>query len=108
MRWSTISDINTMHFMSNTPSLSKSDNSDIFIRPRAYFTCTAAHLLSRYTASDFRYSPVGPDEYVMLSMSNYVSTQVMRAELSAFQMELDTMMRPGEEYLAALVDDPAT
>jgi hypothetical protein len=94
--------------MSNTPSLSNSDNSDIFVLPRAYFTCTAAHLLSRYTVADFKYSPIGPDEYVVLSMNNYVSTQVMRAELSAFQRELDIMMRPGEEYLAALADDPAT
>jgi hypothetical protein len=105
MRWSTIAYINTMHFMSNMPGLS---HSDINGHPRAVFSCTAAHLLSRYTATDFKYSPYGPDEYVVLSMSNYVSTQVMRAELSAFQMELETMMRPSEEYMAALADDPAT
>lgn len=44
----------------------------------------------------------------MLSMSNYISTKVMHAELSAFQKEMEALMRPSEEYLAALADDPAT
>jgi hypothetical protein len=110
MRWSTIAYINTMNFISNTPGLSHNNPSDrdIYGRPRAVFTCTAAHLLSRFTISDFKYSPKGPDEYVVLSMSNYVSTQVMRAELSAFQKELELMMRPSEEYAAAMADGPAT
>lgn len=97
-----------MYFMSDTPGLPHSDSHDVYGRPRAAFPCTAAHLLARYTASDFKYSPRGPDEYVVLSMSNYVSTQVMRAELNAFQRELEIMMRPSEEYIAALADDPAT
>jgi hypothetical protein len=31
-----------------------------------------------------------------LSISNWVSTQVMRVMLSAFQRELEAMMRPSE------------
>ena len=99
-----------LNFISNTPGISQVGpfDHDIYGRPRAVFTCTAAHLLSRLTISDFKYSPKGPDEYVALSLSNYVSTQVMRAELSAFQRDLETMMRPSEEYAAAMADDPAS
>jgi hypothetical protein len=109
MRWSTIAYINTIYFISNTPGLSHTSpfDRDIYGRPRAVFSCTAAHLLSRFTASDFKYSPKGPDENIVLSMSNYVSTQVMRAELRAFQKELELMMGPSEDYAAALADDLA-
>ena len=31
-----------------------------------------------------------------LSLSNWISTQVMRAMLSAFQRELEAMMRPSD------------
>jgi hypothetical protein len=43
-----------------------------------------------------------------LSVSNWVSTKVMRAELSAFQSELEAMMRPSDAYAQAMADDPAT
>ena len=51
--------------------------------------------MARFSSSDLRYSPKGPDEYMALSVSNWVSTKVMRAELSAFQRELEDMMRGG-------------
>jgi len=34
-----------------------------------------------------------------LSISNWVSTKVMRAELTAFQVELEVMMRGGLELM---------
>jgi len=43
-----------------------------------------------------------------LSVSNWVSREVMRAELSAFQRELEMMMRPSEALALAFADDPAT
>lgn len=104
MRWSTIACINTMYFTSSTatfqplPTNSQYRHESPHQRPRTVFSCSAAHLLSRYTATDFKYAPRGPNEYAVLSMSNYVSTQVMKEELSAFQIELEGLMRPGVEY----------
>jgi len=51
--------------------------------------------MARFSGCDVRYSPKGPDEYMALSVSNWVSTKVMRAELSAFQTELEDMIRGG-------------
>lgn len=94
MRWTTISYIGTMYFVSNTlPTASSST----YKRPQAVFPCTGAHLLSRFTPADFRHSPVGPGQYMVLTMSNHVSTQVMRAELALFQKELEEMMRPSDD-----------
>lgn len=40
-----------------------------------------------------------------LSVSNWISTQVMRVMLTAFQQELEAMMRPSEMYAMAVTDD---
>lgn len=55
--------------------------------------------MGRFSPSDIRYSPEGPDEYMALSISNWVSTKVMRAELTAFQVELEDMMKGGMELM---------
>jgi hypothetical protein len=41
-----------------------------------------------------------------LSISNWVSMQVMRAELSAFQQDLEAMMRPSDVLTGLFADDP--
>jgi hypothetical protein len=43
-----------------------------------------------------------------LSISNWVSMQVMRAELSAFQRDLEAMMRPSDALLGLFPDDPVS
>ena len=43
-----------------------------------------------------------------LSVSNWISAQVMRAELSAFQRELEALMRPSEFETAIIADDTAS
>jgi hypothetical protein len=54
------------------------------------------------------YSPHGPDGFMALSVSNWISAQVMRAELSACQRELEAMMRPSEVQAAIMAHDPAS
>jgi len=39
-----------------------------------------------------------------LSVSNWISTQVMRVMLTAFQQELEAMMRPSEMYAVGATD----
>jgi hypothetical protein len=94
MRWSTIACIKTMHFTTNVTPPSQ------FCKfPQAVFSCTATDLLSRYsfTASNFMATWHWPSDNIVLSMGNYISMKLMRAELSSFQAELQMMMRPGEE-----------
>jgi hypothetical protein len=105
-RWSTISQITHLSFVSNSVSLPGLSLSGPYTRPS--FNCSGADILARFSPHDLRYSPYGPDEYMALSVSNWVSTKVMRAELSAFQRELEMMMRPSEALALALADDPAT
>lgn len=64
--------------------------------------------MARFNTSDIRYSPIGPDKYMALSISNWVSANVMRAEMSAIQRELEALMGPNEALLALLSDDQAT
>ena len=65
-------------------------------------------IVGRFTPRDLVYAPHGPDGFMALSVSNWVSAQVMRAELSAFQRELEAMMRPSEVEMALLAEDPAS
>lgn len=67
-------------------------------RPRPAFNCTGAKIVERFNPSDLRYSPKGPDEYMALSVSNWVSTQVMRVMLCAFQEELEAYMGSSALY----------
>ena len=60
---------------------------------KSYFRCTGADIMARFSPYDQRYSPSGPDEYMALSIQNWISTMVMRAELTAFQQELEVMLR---------------
>lgn len=56
--------------------------------------------MARFQTSDLMYSPWGPDKYMALSISNWVSMKVMREELSAFQRALQAMMSDeGNEVL---------
>ncbi|CAG8980426.1 hypothetical protein HYALB_00003991 [Hymenoscyphus albidus] len=64
-----------------------------YLRPHPSFECTGLDILARFSVSDRQYSPGGPDDYMALSLSNWVSMKVMRAELNAFQKELEVMMR---------------
>jgi hypothetical protein len=91
-----------MHFTSST--LLKDETAS---RPAAVFSCTAAELQSRHIF--MHYAPVGcVNENIILSLSDYISVNVMHAELEAFKREMELLMRPSEVYLAALADDPAT
>jgi hypothetical protein len=114
LRWSTLSYLTSISFVSNTNSNSSSvsdqDPTPRIVGPRSRpsFTCTGADILARFASSDFRYSPAGPDQYMALSISNWVSMQVMRAELSAFQRDLEAMMRPSDALLGLFPDDPVS
>jgi hypothetical protein len=72
-------------------------------RPRPSFVCTGADILARFQAPELVFSPWGPDESMALSISNWVSMQVMREELNAFQRALQAMM--SEEAGVNLYDD---
>lgn len=100
-RWSTLRVLNSLTFTSSNgpvPSLPLTGTN--FSEPG--FHCTGADILARFTGADFRYSPVGPDHFMALSISNWVSTKVLGAQLSAIQRELEVMMGPYDDVLAAL------
>lgn len=90
LRWSTLAYMKSMSFASgNSPALPDPH----FVGSKPTFSCSGQDIISRFSDHDIRYSPHGPDEYMALSVSNWVRTKVMRAELSAFQKELEAMMR---------------
>lgn len=100
LRWSTISCLSSISFLSNNAPLSDQQVGPIagpYIssRPRPRFTCSGADIIARFTEYDLKYSPTGPNRYMVLSIYNWVSLQVMREELSEFQSELEAMMGPG-------------
>ena len=74
-----------------------------YVRPS--FSCSGKEVLERFVASDFRYSPVGPDMSMALSISNWVSVNVMRVEMNAIQRELEAIIGPNEALLALLSED---
>src|SRR4051812_32407191 len=95
LRWCSISQITSLAFLSDSnppPAIDEAFSGPPSSRPT--FHCTGELIMKRFTIHDMRYSPKGPDEYMALSLSNWVSTQVMRVMLSAFQRELEEMMRP--------------
>ncbi|KUJ20929.1 uncharacterized protein LY89DRAFT_419534 [Mollisia scopiformis] len=93
LRWSTIQHMASLTFTSNTTPLPESFSSHLkrnYIRP--HFACSGLDILARYSPTDFLYSPYGPDVCMSLSIRNWVSTNVTRAELNAIQQELEAMM----------------
>lgn len=62
-------------------------------RSNSSFICTGEDIIDRFAESDFIYCPWGPDRFMTLSISNWVSMQVMRAELTACQEALESLMR---------------
>ena len=99
LRWSTLNYITTMYFTSDSLLPSSRTGQGL---PRAFFSCTGSSLLSRCATNSSNH------ENGILSLSNYVSVQVFYAELSACKKEVEFLMNPSEEYMAALADDPAT
>lgn len=97
LRWSTLSLVPCLSFQSNNsvvvPELSST--------ARPAFTCSGKDIVARFSTRDFKYSPAGPDWYMALSVSNWVSTKVMSAELTAFQVEIDGWMR-GESLVTLM------
>lgn len=61
-------------------------------RDRPAFKCTGEDIMARFTASDFLCSPRGPDKYMALSISNWISMKVVREELGAFERALKAKM----------------
>lgn len=96
LRWSTISHIACLIFTSGTTPLlhtslwSARTSNDVYKKP--HFSCTGLDILARHNDFDFRYSPQGPDACMSLSIRNWVSTGVTRAELSRIEQELEALM----------------
>jgi len=102
-RWSTLHHISSLTFTSSSDplpalSLTAIASSD----PTASFHCTGPDILARFSPSDFCYSPVGPNRFMALSMSNWVSVRAMRAQMNAIQKELEAIMGPQDGVPAAL------
>jgi hypothetical protein len=92
LRWSTVSHLSVVSFISGSTVTPGETRIRRLARPRPSFTCTGADILAHFVEADFLYSPCGPDQYMALSISNWVSMEVMRAELSAFQRALEAML----------------
>jgi hypothetical protein len=45
-------------------------------------------MLSRFKTSDLRYSPAGPDRLMVLTLENWISMKVARAEILGFQLDI--------------------
>ena len=103
-RWSTISMIPKLSFTSSSvPLPGPILPGTPYVRPS--FSCSGKEVLERFVASDFRYSPVGPDMSMALSISNWVSVNVMRVEMNAIQRELEAIIGPNEALLALLSEN---
>ena|SRR6187402_1024259 len=72
---------------------------------KAYFSCSGSQLIARISDLDFQYSPVGPDERMSLSISNWVSTKVMHIGLIAIQREMEAILGPSDPLIRAFQDD---
>jgi hypothetical protein len=105
-RWTTLSVLQSLTFTSNNGPLPGLPLNEAPISDPE-FHCTGSDILARFRPADFRFSPIGPDYYMALSISNWVSTKVLGAQLSAIQKELELIMGPHDEVLTAL-GGPAT
>ncbi|CZR54342.1 uncharacterized protein PAC_04226 [Phialocephala subalpina] len=115
LRWSTIHHISSLTFTSHStplpdlfPSSTSSSANSAVVRAytRPHFTCSGLDILSRYSPADFCYSPYGPDVCMSLSIRNWVSTNVTRAELNAIQLELEAMMANDPIFPGILQNNP--
>lgn len=88
-RWSTIPLFTSLTFSSGTTNRQQQQNID---PKRPSFTCTGREIMTCFSPYDQMYSQTGPDEYMALSVMNWISTKVMKAELMNFQLELETWM----------------
>lgn len=90
-RWSTLLCFKAMKFTSSGPTQPElnlfSDH-----RTRPCFSCSGSDLLNRFMGMSTVISPSGPDEYMALSMCNWVSTKVLHVELAAIQREMETLI----------------
>lgn len=95
LRWSSISCITSLSFIGTENPVPKlEDGASRQPRSSSVFQCTGADILARFKPNDFRYSPKGPDEYMALSVSNWISTQVLRVLLCAFQVSYPLLGTP--------------
>ncbi|KAE9379133.1 hypothetical protein N431DRAFT_434142 [Stipitochalara longipes BDJ] len=102
-RWSTLRVLKSLTFTSsNGPLCSLPISKTASSEPEPSFHCTGPDILARFTHADFIYSLSGPDHFMALSISNWVSTKVLSAQLSAIQKELEAMMGPYDDVLTAL------
>jgi hypothetical protein len=92
IRWSTLALLRSIGFTSSSMMTPAHDNALSLPRGSPSFVCNGDDILARFTESDFTYAPPGPDKFMTLSISNWVSMQVMRAELAACQKALQAMM----------------
>jgi len=112
LRWTSITALTSISFVSHSTSNSSGllGLDAIFsesTRTQPAFNCTGADIIARFTTHDFRYSPKGPDDVMALSISNWISIQVMKAMLSAFQREVEESMRTSFLPGAGGADDAA-
>lgn len=110
MRWSTISLFSSLTVVSPgnghesltfTPAATDSlithrmdltPHPNTGFHPSAIFTTNGDELLAHFAPLDQVYCPKGPDYYMALSVSNWISTQVMQLELGGIQTELKFLM----------------
>lgn len=100
-RWTTLSVLKSLTFTSNIGPLAGLPLTDAPMSDPA-FHCTGKEIIARFIPADFRFSPIGPDYYMALSISNWVSTKVLGAQLNAIQKELELMMGPHDDVLTAI------
>ncbi|KAL3428111.1 hypothetical protein PVAG01_01620 [Phlyctema vagabunda] len=91
LRWTNMALVREMTFVSAPPEGEKLDP--------APFCCTGARILAQFSYTDFRLSPVCMDSYQIRHASNWISCQVMKAELAAFQQQWKELMEPTEILL---------
>ncbi|KIN05982.1 hypothetical protein OIDMADRAFT_17097 [Oidiodendron maius Zn] len=105
LRWSTISLLSRIYFINDSSYKPDDASAQRLLPPRPAFTCTGADILARFQELDFKYSPLGPNEYMALSISNWVSINVMREMLTACHRALRQIREAGMELNG---DDPVS
>lgn len=105
LRWPTISLLSRIYFINDSSYKPDDASAQRLLPPRPAFTCTGADILARFHEQDFKYSPLGPNEYMALSISNWVSINVMREMLTACHRALRQMREASMELNG---DDPVS
>ncbi|KAH8595929.1 hypothetical protein B0O99DRAFT_686443 [Bisporella sp. PMI_857] len=96
-RWSTIPLIKFLAYKASGSRTSQ-----------ATFSCCGSDIMAQFTDDDIKYNPDGPGEYLALSISNWVSREVVKAELCMAQVFLAEVLRPDPALTALLAQDPAS